>query len=174
MKQLHKVAIGLGGNLGNRLENLTFAATRLAEEFLQEAVVSSVYESEPWGIADQPKFLNAVIVGLCEWKPPAVVNYLKDLERELGRVAGVRNGPREIDLDLLAWGEETWQQEGVEVPHPRMLARDFVLLPLAETWPEWKHPSSGRDVPTLVQDCLKTQPATAKVFAAPPLGTASR
>ena len=174
MKQLHKVAIGLGGNLGNRLESLSKAAGCLAEEFLQDAVGSSVYESEPWGIADQPKFLNAVVVGLCEWKPPAVVNYLKDLERELGRQAGVRNGPREIDLDLLAWGEESWHQEGVEVPHPRMLVRDFVLLPLAEIWPEWKHPSSGRDVPTLVRDCLKTQPATAKVFAAPLLSKASR
>lgn len=174
MKQRHKVAIGLGANLGDRLENLKRAAEKLSEEFLEEVVSSSVYESEPWGIEDQPRFLNAVIVGTSEWKPPAMVNYLKNLERELGRTPGVRNGPREIDLDLLAWGEESWNQDGVEVPHPRLPFRDFVLLPLAEVWAQWKHPALGQDVPSLVRDCLENQPATAKVFAAPLLSTTNR
>ncbi len=173
MKQLHRVAIGLGGNLGERLKNLSVAAHRLSEEFLEGAVSSSVYESEPWGIVEQPKFLNAVVVGLSEWKPPAMVNYLKNLERELGRTPGVRNGPREIDLDLLIWGNGSWNQDGVEVPHPRMASRDFVLLPLAEIWPEWIHSSSGLDVPSLVRDCLRTQRSPAKVFAKPLLDTAS-
>jgi len=173
-KQLHKVAIGLGSNLGDRLKNLSAAASRLSEEFLQDAISSSVYESEPWGGVEQGRYLNAVLVGFSEWKPPAMVNYLKNLERELGRTENIRNGPREIDLDVLAWGDESWSQEGVEVPHPRMQVRDFVLLPLAEIWPEWVHPSFGKDVPSLVRDCLKTQPATAKVCAAPLLNKASQ
>jgi 2-amino-4-hydroxy-6-hydroxymethyldihydropteridine diphosphokinase len=141
MRQLTKVVIGLGSNLGDREGYLRRAAERLAEEFLEGAVASSVYESEPWGVLDQPKFLNAAITGLSEWKPPAMMNYLKTLERELGRTDSVRYGPREIDLDLLAYGELVWNSEGVIVPHERLPERNFVLLPFAELWPEWRHPA---------------------------------
>ncbi len=145
MLQLTKVAIGLGGNQGDRLDFLKRAAERLAEEFLQEAKASSVYETEPWGVTDQPKFLNAVVVGLSEWKPPAIVNFLKTLERDLGRKQTERYGPREIDLDLLVYGSVEWSTEGVVVPHERLAERDFVLMPLAEVWPDWRHPRLGKN-----------------------------
>lgn len=175
MRSLQKVAIALGSNLGDRLATLISAAQKLQEDVISEAVMSSVYESPPWGpIPDQPPFLNAVIVGNCEWKPPALVSYLKSLEREMGRSSGLKYGPRVLDVDLIAVGDEVWKSEGVEVPHPRMTERDFVLLPLQEVWPTWVHPTLGKDVPTLLQQHLKTQPSSAKVFSAPPLNIANR
>jgi 2-amino-4-hydroxy-6-hydroxymethyldihydropteridine diphosphokinase len=143
MKQLVRVAIGLGSNQGDREAFLRAAAERLREEFLEDFRGSSLYETEPWGITDQPKFLNAVVSGFSEWKPPAIVNYLKQLEAELGRKHTVRNGPREIDLDLLVYGDTQWKTEGVTVPHERLAERDFVLVPLNEVWPEWRHPLLG-------------------------------
>jgi 2-amino-4-hydroxy-6-hydroxymethyldihydropteridine diphosphokinase len=138
--QKKKIAVGLGTNLGKCKENIEKAFERLSTEFLEEAHLSTLHETKPWGVLDQPDFLNAVAVGYSEWKPPAIVNYLKNLERELGRTATVKYGPRQIDLDLLIWGDEVWDSEGVTVPHPGLPDRSFVLLPLEELWPEWKHP----------------------------------
>ena len=144
MKQLTKIAIALGSNLGDREAFLRGAAGAFALEFLERASGSSIYETEPWGISDQPKYLNAVIVGWSEWKPPAILNFLKQIERDLGRKATVRYGPREIDLDLLAYGEFTWKSEGLVVPHERLAEREFVLVPFAEVWPDWRHPILGK------------------------------
>lgn len=151
MKQLTRVAIGLGSNRGDREAFLRAAAHRLVEELLEKAAGSSVYETEPWGVADQPKFLNAVVTGWSEWKPPAVLNFLKQLERELGRTPAERYGPREIDLDLLAYGEISWASDGVVVPHPRLPERDFVLVPLGEVWPDWRHPVLSRTPDQILQ-----------------------
>jgi 2-amino-4-hydroxy-6-hydroxymethyldihydropteridine diphosphokinase len=162
VNQRVKVAIGLGANLGDRLGTLAKAATELAEDFLEGAVVSSVYESPPWGVKEQPDFLNAVIVGESEWRPPAILNYLKDLESRLGRKPGPKYGPRIIDLDILAYGETEWSGDGIEVPHPRLTERDFVLLPLKEVWPGWRHPRLGRTVETLCADLAGKGPLTAR------------
>lgn len=117
---------------------LRAAACRLGEDLLLDARFSPVYESEPWGMTNQPKFLNVVIVGETDWKPPAIVNFLKSVERELGREHALeRNGPRLIDLDLLLYGNQSWDSEGVIVPHPRMHDRAFVLLPLSDLVPGW-------------------------------------
>lgn len=144
MKQLTKIAVALGSNLGDREAFLRSAAATLALDFLERASGSSIYETEPWGVSDQPMYLNAVVVGWSEWKPPAVLNFLKQLERDLGRQQTVRFGPREIDLDLLAYGEQTWNSDGLIVPHSRLAEREFVLVPLAEVWPEWRHPGLGK------------------------------
>ncbi|MFM8315612.1 MAG: 2-amino-4-hydroxy-6-hydroxymethyldihydropteridine diphosphokinase [Deltaproteobacteria bacterium] len=140
MKQKIRVAVALGSNLGEREKVMGQAVERLKEDLLEESRLSSMIETEPWGIKDQPQFLNAVIVGWSEWKPPAILNYLKSLERELGRTQTYLNGPRVIDLDLICYGELVWDSEGVQVPHPRMFNRDFVLRPLCEIWPNWTHP----------------------------------
>jgi 2-amino-4-hydroxy-6-hydroxymethyldihydropteridine diphosphokinase len=147
-----KVAIALGANLGDREKMIRKAAERLGEVFLEEVKLSQLIETEPWGIKDQPKFLNAVMVGLSEWKPPAILNYLKSLERDLGRVTTVKNGPRVIDLDLICYGEEVWSGEGIEVPHPRMAERDFVLIPLVEVWPAWYHPIRKKTATQLLEE----------------------
>ena len=174
MKQKTSVIIALGTNLGDRQKYLQAAVERLSEEFLENAVTSSVYESEPWGEIDQPKFLNMVIRGLSEWKPPAIVNFLKTVERDLGRTQTKKNGPREIDLDLIAYGEMSWESEGVSVPHPSMLDRSFVLFPLAEVWPEWRHPLNQKTAASLVEEWLKSRPASSTKLGPLPPNTKNR
>lgn len=142
MRQKTRTAVALGANLGDRLATLREAARQISEDVLEGAVFSSVYESEPWGYEDQPRFLNAVLVGDSEWKPPALLNYLKNLEAKLGRTPTFQNGPRVVDLDLICFGDAIWTTEGIEVPHPRMLTRAFVMVPLAEIWPDWVHPEA--------------------------------
>lgn len=164
MRQLTRVAIGLGSNLGDREASLRQAMARLVDEFVQSPVVSSIYESPPWGpIRDQGPFLNAVLVGESEWKPPGILNYLKLLERELGREPGPKYGPRVIDLDLLAYGEKAWEADGLIVPHPRMAERDFVCLPLAEAWPGWRHPGTGKTVEEMCRELAAKGAVTARV-----------
>lgn len=149
----HRIAIGLGSNLGDRLGNISEAAQILKADVLENAVLSTVIETKPWGILDQPHFLNAVLVGDSEWKPAALVNYLKILERDLGRKSREKNGPREIDLDLLAVGDMVYEGEGVVVPHPGIANRDFVLIPFAEVWSDWVHPILHKTVSELLSQC---------------------
>ena len=131
MNQWVKVAVGLGSNLEDRRKNIETALAKLQEDLFEDPMQASpIYESEPWGLKEQPRFLNAVCIGLTEWKPPAILNYLKSLELELGRLSSVKNGPRLIDLDLLIYGDQEWQSDGLQVPHPGLPIRSFVLLPL--------------------------------------------
>jgi len=167
MVQNIKIAVALGANLGDRLATLRRAANRLSHDLLLNSRSSSVYESDPWGILEQPKFLNAVLVGDCEWKPPAIVNFLKQLELELGRKPGPRFGPREIDLDLIAYGNEVWESPGVVVPHPEMAKREFVLAPLNELWGDWQHPRLLCSVHVLCQSLFGSEPQHARFFAPP-------
>jgi len=169
-----KVAIALGSNLGDRLKNLKWAVQTIGPEFLDDAKSSSVYESRPWGVGAQPDFLNAVVVGMSQWKPPSILNFLKALEKDCGRVKAERFGPRTLDLDLIAYGERVWESDGVTVPHPRVHERDFVLLPLCEVWPDWKHPVLQRTASQLRESLSKTGSLSAKVFAPPLLDKENR
>ena len=115
--------VGLGANLGDREATIRRAATLLGASRL-----SPILETEPWGYADQPKFLNAVAEVETEIGP----RRLLEVERELGRVReGPRYGPRAIDLDLLLYGDEVVEEPGLTVPHPRLAERLFVLEPLS-------------------------------------------
>lgn len=143
MKQMTRVAIGLGSNRGDRAHFLSQAYARLREDLLLKPAASPVYETPPWGGVARETFLNAVVTGETDWKPPAIVNFLKELERELGRTPAARYADREIDLDLLAYGEVAWDADGVVVPHPGLPSRAFVLVPFCDLWPQWKHPGSG-------------------------------
>jgi 2-amino-4-hydroxy-6-hydroxymethyldihydropteridine diphosphokinase len=165
MSRWIRVALGLGGNLGDRLGVLRQAVEKLSLDVLQGAKSSSVYETPPWGILNQPDFLNLVVTGDSQWQPPAILNYAKSLERELGRQPGERFGPRLIDIDLIAYGEQVWDSEGLAVPHPRMAERSFVLHPLRELWPEWTHPVSGKTVTTLCDELPAESTARIRVFA---------
>lgn len=137
---MHRVAIALGSNLKDRLGMLTQAFHAIAEDVIENPQSSFVYETAPWGFKDQPQFLNAVVCGDSGWEAPSILNYLKSLERHLGRQGTVKNGPREIDLDLICIGEQSIYLPGVEVPHPRMTDRAFVILPLCDVWSDWIHP----------------------------------
>ncbi len=142
MNQTKQVAIGLGSNIGDRLAYLKSACERIAEDVLSNPRCSRIYESPAWGGVATSPFLNCVVVGDSDWKPPALMNYLKSLESELGRIPGPRYGDREIDLDLLLFGNEVWSDAAANVPHPRLAERSFVILPLAELLPNWFHPQT--------------------------------
>jgi 2-amino-4-hydroxy-6-hydroxymethyldihydropteridine diphosphokinase len=136
------VALGLGSNLGDRLENLRFAVARI-RTFLQDLEASSVYETDPIGYLEQPRFLNACCVGRTVLTAQQLLSELQDAERSAGRNSfGPRYGPRELDLDLLLYGQEVFETAALTVPHPRLAERAFVLLPLAEIAPEWTVPAT--------------------------------
>jgi 2-amino-4-hydroxy-6-hydroxymethyldihydropteridine diphosphokinase len=124
--------VALGSNLGDRLGYLRRAVGALrAAGGIEVAGVSSVYETDPVG-PPQPEYLNAVVRIETELVPHDLLRALKGIERELGRTPSERWGPREIDLDLLLYGEERLDTDELVVPHPRMAERAFVLVPLGE------------------------------------------
>jgi 2-amino-4-hydroxy-6-hydroxymethyldihydropteridine diphosphokinase len=140
------VHIGLGANLGDREATIRAALERLdAEEGIEVVRVSSLRETDPVGYEDQPPFLNGVAELETELPPGQLLERLLAVERDLGRVRqGPRYGPRTIDLDLLLYGDAVVDEPGLEIPHPRMTERRFVLEPLAELDPDRVVPGRGR------------------------------
>jgi 2-amino-4-hydroxy-6-hydroxymethyldihydropteridine diphosphokinase len=129
---LTRVYLGLGSNLGPRARNLSAARRRLRQKGVRILRQSSVIETEPWGVTDQPRFLNQVIEG--EWlgSPRALLNASKEVEREGGRTRTRRWGPRTIDVDILLFGDQNVEQRDLTIPHPRIGERPFVQASLSE------------------------------------------
>jgi len=140
-----RVYVALGSNLGDREQMLRRALAELAAEPGIELVAcSSFRETDPVGYLDQPRFLNAAAVLDTELPARDLLGRLLDVERGLGRTrAGPPLGPRTIDLDLLLYGDETIAEPGLQVPHPRLHERTFVLEPLAELEPDLIVPGRG-------------------------------
>jgi 2-amino-4-hydroxy-6-hydroxymethyldihydropteridine diphosphokinase len=135
--------VGLGTNLGDREARLRQAVDLLRER-IDVRAVSSVRETEPWGLVDQPPFLNAAVEVETELTPRELLDLLLDVERSLGRTReGPRYGPRAIDLDLLVYEDETLEEPGLTVPHPRLHERRFALEPLFELAPDLVVPGRG-------------------------------
>jgi 2-amino-4-hydroxy-6-hydroxymethyldihydropteridine diphosphokinase len=147
----HIVYIALGTNLGDREENLKSARSAL-QPTIQISKVSSIYETAPWGVLDQPDFLNQVLIGQTKLEPIDLLSFLKELEEKLGRVPGIRFGPRLIDMDILFYDELVLENEKLVIPHPRIEERAFVLIPLVELSPELIHPKSGKLIQSLADD----------------------
>lgn len=135
--------IGLGSNLGDRLDNLRRAVVALDSGDISVRKVSSVYETDPVG-PPQPDFLNAVCEVETKLSAPALLKGLKSIEVGLGRKARERRGPREIDLDLLLYGNEVINDPDLKVPHQELTKRTFVLVPLLEVAPDLRLPGLGR------------------------------
>jgi 2-amino-4-hydroxy-6-hydroxymethyldihydropteridine diphosphokinase len=141
----HVVYIALGTNLGDRLANLKLARDSLAEAGVLVAS-SPVYQTPPWGIVDQPAFLNQVVQIRTDLPPVKLLKYLKSLESRMGRVPSVKYGPRLIDMDILFYDNRIIERRKLQIPHPRMAERAFVLVPLADLAADLKHPVSGLSV----------------------------
>ncbi|MBC8076565.1 MAG: 2-amino-4-hydroxy-6-hydroxymethyldihydropteridine diphosphokinase [Chloroflexales bacterium] len=135
MSEPATVYIAFGGNVGDREGNLR-AALALLQQHVQIEAVSSLYETEPAYVLDQPRFLNGVLRGSTALVPLDLLHALKQIEAAVGRLPGPRNGPRPVDLDILHYGDLALDTPELTIPHPRMAERPFVLVPLAEIAPE--------------------------------------
>jgi 2-amino-4-hydroxy-6-hydroxymethyldihydropteridine diphosphokinase len=130
--------LGLGGNLGDPAKSMAAALRMLDADPLTDVVaVSSLYRTPPWGKTDQPDFLNVTAEVLTSHSPRELLDLCLEAERRLKRVRQERWGPRLIDIDILIFGDRTVHENGLEIPHPRMLERAFVLAPLAEVAPDF-------------------------------------
>lgn len=133
--------LSLGSNIGDREANLRAAVASLAEAGVRVTRQSSIYETEPVDYLEQPWFLNCVVEGETDLEAHALLRALREIEVRMGSKKLIAKGPRLIDLDILLYGQETIHTPDLQVPHPRMHLRRFVLVPLAEIAPELQHSS---------------------------------
>lgn len=143
-----RALIALGSNLGDRLDTLRGAVDALAHHG-RIIAVSSVWETAPMYVVDQPSFLNACLAMDTDLKPLALLDAMQAIERSAGRDRSIRFGPRTLDLDLLAFDGIGMRDPRLTLPHPRLHERPFVLYPLAEVDPDWRHPALGSTVAEL-------------------------
>lgn len=147
------VYLSLGSNLGQRKRNIKRAIALLNKSsHLKLERLSSFYETEPVGFRDQPLFINACLKGRTDLSAVALLRLLKEIEKKLGRRKTRRWGPRQIDIDILFYGKEKIKRRGLIIPHPRIEERLFVLEPLAEISPKFRHPVSGLTMHKLWQN----------------------
>lgn len=150
IQQQSKVYLSLGGNLGDRLAVLCKAVKCLqAVTGIAVVHVSRVYETAPWGVTEQPKFLNIAIEIETAFSPLELLHIVKELEKDLGRGSGIRWGPRMVDIDIILFGDATIRTPELTVPHAHFRERHFVLTPLAEIAPEAIDPETGHTMAVL-------------------------
>ncbi|MCL2009586.1 MAG: 2-amino-4-hydroxy-6-hydroxymethyldihydropteridine diphosphokinase [Synergistaceae bacterium] len=160
---MYITAIGLGSNLGNRLLNL-----RTALRFLMEMLpcsggnrlikASDVFETEPWGVKNQPYFLNACLIMKNLLPLKDLLARIKGIESEMGRMVTRRWGERKIDIDILFMDSIVYDSPDLRIPHAEMHRRDFVLIPLAQIAPHWVHPRTKRAISEMASDFRDQNP----------------
>jgi 2-amino-4-hydroxy-6-hydroxymethyldihydropteridine diphosphokinase len=148
------VYLSLGSNIGDRKKNLRAAMDELPYASVAVTRVSSFYETEPVDLLEQPWFLNCVVEAETHFDPFMLLRALREIETKMGSKKLVAKGPRLMDIDILLYGSETIDTPELQVPHPRMHLRRFVLVPLAEIAPGLKHPTWPDDVSGLLARTL--------------------
>ncbi|MCB8979690.1 MAG: 2-amino-4-hydroxy-6-hydroxymethyldihydropteridine diphosphokinase [Ardenticatenaceae bacterium] len=160
---MHTIYLGLGTNLGDRVANLQAAVAGLSARMMITAV-SPIYQTPPWGVTDQPDFLNLCLKAQTDLPPVELLAFVKNLEVELGRQPAKRWGPRFIDIDILFYAKQLVETENMTIPHPRLTERAFVLRPLADIAPDFVHPVLGETIAALsarvVDDGIRPYPET--------------
>jgi 2-amino-4-hydroxy-6-hydroxymethyldihydropteridine diphosphokinase len=146
------VYISIGSNLGDREENCKQALRLLQANGILIKKQSRMYDTEPWGVKDQPKFINMAVEVETDKKPEELLGVLKEIEIEIGRTETTKWGPRVIDLDILFYDDLILKTPDLEIPHPFLHERDFVLKPLSEIAPYKKHPVTGKTVKEMLEN----------------------
>jgi len=150
------VYLSLGSNLGDRQYNLGRALDYLSQKLRLEKV-SSIYDTEPVGNTDQPRFLNLVCRVSTGLEPMALLTIAKGIESKLGRLPHTSGEPRPIDIDILFYGDQVIETPKLVIPHPRLTERAFVLIPLDEIAPDLVHPVTGKTVKELKESAVNVQ-----------------
>ena len=140
-----KIYLGLGSNLGDRKHNLESALHSLSQKMWM-GQVSSIYDTAPVGNTRQPRFLNLVCKATTSLSPIELLAFIKEIEMDMGRQPGPPNSPRPIDIDILFYDNQIINTSELIIPHPRLIERAFVLIPLAEITPDFVHPVNGKTV----------------------------
>ena len=143
----------IGGNLGNRQKNLEKAKELIVANAGQVGKTSSLYETEAWGMRDQPAFLNQVLFLFTKLDPRQLLSTILDIEHQMGRERTQKFGPRAIDIDILFYNEAIIDEPGLTIPHPQLHLRKFTLEPLHEIAPSFMHPLLNKSIADLLRDC---------------------
>ena len=143
----------IGGNLGNRKENLSKAVSLINEQCGSLTRSSSIYETDAWGIIDQPSFLNQALEVSTSLSARQLMRKVLKIEEEMGRIRKEKLGPRVIDIDILLFENEIHDLRFLKIPHPEMQNRRFVLVPLAEIDSNLQHPVLKKTIAELMEEC---------------------
>ena len=143
----------IGGNMGNRQENLEVATRRIAANIGEIKQSSAIYETEAWGLEEQPAFLNQVLLVSSTLNAQQVLKQILNIEHDMGRERIQKFGPRIIDIDILFFNRDIIHEAGLNVPHPQLHLRRFTLKPLNDIAPQFRHPELGKTISDLLSTC---------------------
>ncbi|HAD14856.1 MAG TPA: 2-amino-4-hydroxy-6-hydroxymethyldihydropteridine diphosphokinase [Saprospirales bacterium] len=152
-KKYINVFLSIGSNIGDRMTNLRQALGLIEKNIGKVAKKSHIYETQPWGEPNQDAFLNQVVMINTSLEPREMLEKITRIEREMGRERKEKWGPRIIDVDILFYGKRIIRDKGLEIPHPELHKRGFVLVPMMEIAPEFEHPILLKQIDELYMDC---------------------
>jgi 2-amino-4-hydroxy-6-hydroxymethyldihydropteridine diphosphokinase len=160
---MHHIFLALGSNIENRKQHIETAIVLLREK-VHNITVAPLYETKPRYFEAQQNFFNTVLSGYTDLKPWELLQFTKTVQQEVGRVERFRNGPREIDIDILFYGNVVYKDEELEIPHPRLQERDFVLQPFSVINPNFSHPVLKKTIRELLDTLPEEQRSVIKIL----------
>ena len=160
---IHQIYLALGSNIENRKQHIETAIVLLCEK-VRGITIASLYETKPRYFEDQNNFLNTVLRGHTNLEPRELLQFTQAVQKDVGRVQRFRNGPREIDIDILFYDNVVYKDEELEIPHPRLQERDFVLQPFSDINPDFSHPVLKKTIRELLATIPERQRSVIKVL----------